>query len=137
MSEGGFLEHAEVLGEHYGTPLPDPPPGKDVVLEIDVQGARQVLAADPDAVVVLLEAPSEEVQAGRLRGRGDSEDHVARRIELGRHEIAAGRRLASEVVVNDDLERTVERLLAIIERARGVDARPEGPSGASPTHEGA
>jgi len=104
--------------------MPDPPPGTDVVLEIDVQGARQVLDVRPSAVVVLLEAPSESVQAARLRGRGDPEEHVRRRIALGRAEIAAGRAIATDIVVNDDLEQTVDRLLAIIDRVREGEARP-------------
>jgi guanylate kinase len=117
--------------------MPEPPPGKDVVLEIDVQGARQVLDVRPKAVVVLLEPPSESEQAARLRGRGDPEEHVSRRIELGRQELAAGRALASATLMNDDLEQTVGELLAIIEAARGHDARPEEPGSPHPPHEGA
>ncbi len=115
---GGFLEWAEILGELYGTPAPVAPPGSDVVLEIDIQGARQVLERHPDALCVLLLAPSVEVQSERLRLRGDSEDHVRRRVELGRLEEPAGRALASRVIVNDDLETTVDQLLAIIDDAR-------------------
>ncbi len=68
-------------------------------------------------------APSEDAQAARLRGRGDDEEHVQRRVELGRAEEAEGRRIAHHVIVNDSLEQTVEQLLAIIDRERGVRLR--------------
>jgi guanylate kinase len=124
IAAGGFLEWADVLGELYGTPLPDAPDGRDVVLEIDVQGARQVAARRPDAVCVLILAPSVEAQMDRLRSRGDPEDHVHRRVELGRTEESAGRALASHVIINDDLELSVSQLAAIIESARnGAEPR--------------
>jgi len=125
IATGGFLEWAEVLGELYGTPLPDAPDDRDVVLEIDVQGARQVAARRPDAVCVLILAPSVDAQIGRLRARGDPEDHVQRRVELGRTEESAGRSLASHVIINDELEQSVAQLAAIIEDARnGAVPRP-------------
>ena len=64
--------------------MPDPPAGADVLLEIDVQGAEQVLAQRPDATVILLLPPSPEVQAERLAARGDDAEHIARRVEQGR-----------------------------------------------------
>lgn len=115
---GRFLEWAEVAGEWYGTPLLDPPAGRDVLLEIDVQGARQVLEREPTALCILLEPPSVEEQERRLRARGDSEEQVRRRVELGREEVVQARELADAVVVNDDLDATVERVAAIIETAR-------------------
>lgn len=130
--EGGFLEWAEVLDDLYGTPHPVPPPGCDVVLEIDVQGARQVLSKNPDALCVLLLAPSAEVQEARLRGRGDSEEHVRRRVALGVEEERQGRLLASRVIVNADLETTVDQLLAIIETARARVHGGSRPSGDPP-----
>ena len=81
---GGFLEWAEFLGNLYGTPRPEPPEGSDVLLEIDLQGARQVLAAHPDATVVLLMPPSPDAQRARLVARGDDPDHVARQAGQGR-----------------------------------------------------
>jgi len=84
-----------------------------------VQGARQVVANVPDAVCVLMLAPSEAAQTARLRRRGDDDEHVQRRVELGRAEESEGRHLASHVIVNDSLEQTVEQLLAIIDQARG------------------
>jgi guanylate kinase len=109
-----------VLGEYYGTPLPDPPEGHDVVLEIDVQGAQQVLerCGSEHVVCVLLVPPSREVQAARLRGRGDPEDQVQRRLALGEAELEVGKAIADAVVVNDDLERAVDELAAIVAEAR-------------------
>ncbi len=120
VAEGGFLEWAELPanGHLYGTPWPHPPPGADVVLEIDVQGAAQVLERHPDAVVVLVVAPSAEEAAARMRARGDDEEHVAARLELARSEEERGRRLASHVVVNDDLDRAVAEVAGILERSR-------------------
>ncbi len=115
---GGFLEWATVLDEYYGTPMPEAPRGRDVVLEIDVQGARQVLDRCAGVVCVLLVPPSLDEQEVRLRQRGDTDEHVRRRLELGVRELEAGKELADHVVVNDDLERTVEELEAIVERAR-------------------
>jgi guanylate kinase len=121
----GFLEWAHVIDDLYGTPRPEAPPGKDVLLEIDVQGAKQILESDPSALVVLVRAPSEEAQIARLRGRGDPEAHVQRRVALGRVEEAEGMKITPHVVVNDDVDATVSQLLAIIRNARrAVAPRP-------------
>ena len=114
VREGGFLEWAEYLDNLYGTPVPDPPPGKDVVLVIEVQGAQQVLDKVPDAVMILVVPPSRDAQAARLRARGDSEDQVARRLASGVEEEEIGRRIAQHVVVNDDLERAVAEVARIL-----------------------
>lgn len=123
-AEGGFLEWAELAAnrELYGTPWPDAPPGKDVVLEIDVQGAAQVRKRHADVVVVLVVAPSPEEQAARMRKRGDTEEHIASRLALGRHEEEQGRRLAAHVVVNDDLDRAVGELAGIVKGYRDPPA---------------
>jgi guanylate kinase len=118
--DGGFLEWAEFLGNLYGTPVPDPPPGRDVLLEIDIQGARQVVARRPDAVVVLLLPPSDEVQRQRLMARGDPPEHVQRRIETGRQEVRLGRQLASAEVVNDQVDEAVRQVAGIVERTRSA-----------------
>jgi len=88
------------------------------VLEIDVQGARQVLERCPDAYCVLVRAPSRDVQEQRLRARGDTEEHIERRMALGRAEEAEGLELASHVVVNDDLDGAVSDLADIVEEIR-------------------
>ncbi len=128
IGEGRFLEWAEFLDQLMGTPIPDPPAGSDVLLEIDIQGAEQVLARRPDATVILLLPPSAEIQAQRLAARGDDDEHIARRVELGRSEVVRGREIAAHTVVNDDLDQALAELAAIVERTRAAApcaARPE------------
>ncbi len=127
IARGGFFEWAEFLDHLMGTPIPDPPPGADVLLEIDVQGAEQVLAKRPDATVILLMPPSPEVQAERLKARGDSDEHIARRVELGREEVERGAKIAAHTVVNDDLDRAVAELTAIVDRTRSAASCAENP----------
>ncbi len=115
---GGFVEWAEVFGNLYGTPVPDPPPEHDVLLEIDVQGAEQVRTRIPDAVVILLLAPSRAAQEARLRGRGEDDDTVSRRLAEAEREEAKGRELADHVVVNDELNRATAEVAAIVEAHR-------------------
>jgi guanylate kinase len=125
---GGFFEWAEFLGNLMGTPIPDQPAGCDVLLEIDVQGAEQVLAQRPDATVILLLPPSLEVQAARLAVRGDDEEHIRRRVANGRREVERGRRIATHTVVNDDLQQALGELAAIVDRTRTAAqgaAKPE------------
>ena len=118
LEAGGFLEWAEVFGHRYGTPWPEPPEGHDVLLEIDVQGATQVRERHPEAVVIFVEAPSREAQEHRLRGRGDREDLIARRLAAAPEEERVGRALADHIVVNEDLDRAVEEVAAILESRR-------------------
>jgi guanylate kinase len=118
VAQGRFLEWAEFLDNLMGTPVPDPPDGSDVLLEIDVQGAEQVLAKRPDATVIMLVPPSADVQAQRLAARGDDQEHVRRRVELGRSEVERGAKIAAHTVVNDDLGQAVAELTAIVERTR-------------------
>lgn len=119
LAEGGFLEFDNFLGQDlYGTPTVDPPPDKDVLLEINVQGAEQVRAQDPSALLVFVVAPSPEAQEQRLRRRGDSDEHVAKRLAVAAAEEVKGRRLADAVVVNDDLDRAAAEVAGIIDERR-------------------
>lgn len=118
VERGGFLEWAEFLGQLYGTPVPDPPPGRDTVLEIDVQGARQVLGGDPEAILVFVAPPSMAELERRLRTRGDPEHLVRRRLAKAPEEAAAARNLGATVVVNDDLERATAEVAGIVDAAR-------------------
>jgi guanylate kinase len=124
IATDAFLEWADVFGNLYGTCADDAEvalaTGRDLVLVIDVQGARQVRLRCRDTVGIFVLPPSFEVLEHRLRGRSkDSEDAMQRRLATARAEVAAF--LEYEyVVVNDELEACVDRLRAIIwaERAR-------------------
>lgn len=115
---GGFLEWTEFLGNYYGTPVPDPNSGRDIVLEIEVDGAQQVKVRHPESVLIFILPPSREEQRRRLIGRGDPDHHVAERLRKAEEEEPVGLALADHSVVNDDLDRTVDELLAIIASAR-------------------
>ncbi len=85
-----------------------------MILEIELDGAQQVQGIHPDAVLILIVAPSRDAQAARLRGRGDDEASVARRLEVGAAEERLGRRLTGHVVVNDDVDRAAREVADII-----------------------
>lgn len=113
-------------GHLYGTPNPQPPPGKDIVLEIDIQGARQVRERHPDAVVVLVVAPTREEQERRLRHRGDPDRVIAERIAKADAEEQLGRGIADAVVVNDVLVRAVEEVAGIVDARRRSQRSGDG-----------
>ncbi len=124
INEGRFLEWAEFHGNLYGTPMPDGPAHADVLLEIEVQGAEQVRARRPDAVVFLILPPSMERLEARLRLRGDDDEHVADRLSSAPAELEKGHQLASHVIVNDDLERASAQILSILEELRQLRRNP-------------
>ncbi len=116
---GEFLEWAEIFGHRSGTPVAvvdeARAAGKDVLLELDVQGARAVRERVPDAVLVFLRPPSEEELARRLRARGTEEGPaLERRLAEARRELAQASWF-DHVVVNDRVEDAVAEVLAIID----------------------
>jgi guanylate kinase len=118
IAAGGFLEWTEFLGNYYGTPTPDPGDDRDVVLEIEVDGAQQVKRVSPEAMLIFVLPPSRAEQERRLRGRGDLDHKVLARLRKAEEEEPIGRDLADHLVVNDDLDETIERMLTIIDAAR-------------------
>jgi len=119
---GEFLEWAEVFGNLYGTCAADTErilaAGDDVVLVIDVQGARKVRSSGSEVTTVFVMPPSYDVLEQRLRGRSkDSEEAIQRRLQVARAEVAAFREY-DFIVINDQLSSTVDRLRAIVQAER-------------------
>jgi guanylate kinase len=115
---GEFVEHAGYSGRCYGTLRSEletrGSAGRPVLLEIEVQGARQVREAMPDTVQVFIAPPSTEALRARLIGRGtDDPDQIARRLETAERELAAQDEF-THVVVNDRLEDAVSELERIV-----------------------
>jgi len=147
VAAGEFVEHADYAGRRYGTLRSElerrTRAGVPVVLEIEVQGARQVRAALPDAVQVFIAPPSLEALRTRLIGRGtDDGEEVQRRLRVAEEELRA-RAEFRHVVVNDRLEDALEELTAIVraelERSSGCGPRARagtrsGGRGASTTN---
>jgi len=124
IAEHAFLEWADVFGNYYGTSAADTEgflaAGEDVVLVIDVQGARQVRGRGIETVGVFVLPPSAAVLETRLRGRSkDTEEQILRRLDVARTEVGEFAQY-EYVVVNDDLDGAVSRMRAIVmaERAR-------------------
>lgn len=140
VEEDEFLEHAEVFGNYYGTALQSlrdaEARGKDLLLDIDVQGAAQVRQKIPDAVSIFVMPPTKEVLATRLRNRSraegaitaETERIIERRLAQARAEIVNYRQYGY-ILVNDILDHAIEELAAIVssERIRrsGREANPE------------
>jgi len=126
---GAFLEHAEVFGNLYGTPRDKIEQaldaGRTVILEIDVQGGKQVKAIYPQAVMVFILPPSTQVLQDRIFGRKrEGSDVIARRLDGANREIAAARQCYDKMVVNDDLERAINEIIQITRDAPAID-RPD------------
>jgi guanylate kinase len=131
IAEHAFLEWADVFGNYYGTGATDTEAflaaGEDVVLVIDVQGARQVRGRGIETVGVFVLPPSASVLESRLRGRSkDTEEQISRRLEVARTEVGEFTQY-EYLVVNDDLDGAVNRMRAIVmaERARIKSMRTE------------
>ena len=119
---GELLEHAEVYGTYYGTPKPYVmkllDEGKDVLLEIDIQGALQIKKVFPSGVFVFIVPPSLEELSQRIHHRGtDTEEVIQRRLASAAKELSFAHQY-NYVVVNDKAEAAAEKVLTILEAER-------------------
>ncbi len=126
IAEDKFLEHAQYVGNRYGTP--EEPvdrmleQGYDVILEIEVQGGLQVMKRRPEAISIFIAAPSFEVLGNRLRGRGDTdEEKVLMRLQQARMEYLVAPQY-QYIVVNDRIEDAVDDVAAIL-RANKLETK--------------
>ena len=118
IAEGGFLEYAKVYGKYYGTPLVKIQErlaeGDDILLEIDTQGALEVMKKCPDGLFIFLLPPSLGELERRIRGRGsETEESLKKRLGNAKAEIAVGEKY-KYVVVNDTVKKAVARIKSII-----------------------
>ncbi|MDA3960165.1 MAG: guanylate kinase [Planctomycetota bacterium] len=123
VAEERFLEHAQVFGQHsYGTPrhfieqqFADE---RSVIMDIDVQGARQIRAAMADAVTVFVAPPSRDELARRLRGRGTDDDQaVSRRLHKAEDEVSCWAEY-DYLIINDDLDSALRKLRSVVAAER-------------------
>lgn len=122
IASGELLEWAEYNNHLYGTPVGPIDDanarGRDVLLDIEIQGARQVREAKPDATMIFIAAPSIEELERRLRLRGDtSDDDIVDRLEIASRQLAEAGDVFDHIVVNDRFEEAVGELLTLITAA--------------------
>ncbi len=126
IDTGGFLEYADVFGNFYGTPKDKVEQalkaGKTVILEIDVQGGRQIKTIFPDAVMIFIMPPARKVLAERmnLRARDDPQT-AAKRLKAANAEITVAQKYYDYKVINDNLGEAVEKVVRIIKAARNPE----------------
>ena len=130
IDKGMLLEYADVFGNMYGTPKDKVDEilekGKTVILEIDVQGAKQVKTIYPDAAMIFILPPSAKVLSERIQNRGrDATEAVELRLDGANAEIAAAWRYYEHIVVNDDLQQAVNECVQIIQQVREKETEPD------------
>lgn len=124
VNKGLLLEHAEVFGHLYGTPKDEVEEalraGKTTILEIDVQGAKQVKTKYPDAVMIFILPPTQKELVERMSGRGREDTETAEeRLDEAGTEIAAAWQHYKHMVINDDLEQAISEVVQIIKQNTG------------------
>ena len=127
IEEDGFVEYAQYVGNYYGTPkayvFEQLKKGKNVILDIEVQGAMQIKEKFPDALMLFVIPPSIEVLLKRLRARGtESEEVIMRRITQAKTECTYMDRY-EYIVINDDLDTAVKEMYAMISSAKYTVSR--------------
>jgi len=120
INKGLLLEHAEVFGNFYGTPKDKVDEalqaGKTIILEIDVQGARQAKVVYPDSVMIFILPPTHKELAERMSGRGrEGVETAEERLDGAGSEIAAAWQYYQHMVINEDLQQAVSEVVQIIE----------------------
>jgi guanylate kinase len=122
VQDDAFLEWEEVYGNRYGTPSAPVEEslgrGEDVLLEIDVKGALAVRCKVPDALLVFIMPPSEDALKERLEGRADGKTEIDKRLVVAPWELEVGARDFDELVVNDDLDQAVQKLVGVLRGER-------------------
>lgn len=129
IAEEGFIEHARYVDNYYGTPRDyvekQLDAGKDVILEIEIQGALQVKKRFPDTLLLFVMPPSAEELKNRLIGRGTETEEVIRKRLSRAGEEAEGIEQYDYIVINDDLDECVKRMHALIQSTKAVPEKNE------------
>ena len=114
---GGFIEWNEFLGSMYGTPMPDSADKRDLILEIDVSGGRQINEKLPEAILIFDDVEDPELRR-RLSERGDKSSEIDKRSLEAERERKEAKELNYQIILNDDLGKATKEIYEIICRAR-------------------
>jgi guanylate kinase len=119
IAEDGLLEWAIYNGNYYGTPVSSVEEalseGRDILLDIELLGARQIRSHRPDALMVFVAPPSLDDLETRLRGRGDTSDHeIENRLDIARGQLEEAPRLFDHIIVNEEVDRAVEQIASLV-----------------------
>ena len=113
--KGGFIEWNEFLGFMYGTPMPDFNDTRDLILEIDVSGGRQIIEKHPEAILIFIDVENSELRK-RLSGRGDKSNEIEKRLLEAERERKEAKEINYKIVLNDDLAKATEEIYKIIRK---------------------
>ena len=114
---GGFIEWNDFLGSMYGTPMPDSKDGRDLILEIDVSGGRQINEKLPEAILIFIDVEDPELRR-RLSARGDKSSEIDKRLLEAERERKEAKELNYQIILNNDLAKATKAISEIICKAR-------------------